>query len=108
MSVSVSALKRSVLVLILLGSRSELAAGERSPSEVTAPAYCSGDYAEDFAALSAPAQALEQKQSPYTFCLRAVATYACPFYGPDGEFHDAPLETEPYVVVFDRGEGEVR
>jgi serine protease Do len=89
MPVSPSVLKRSILVLVLLGSPFNAVADERSapgaPSEPTAPAYCRGEYAEDFAALSAPAQALEREHSPYTFCLRTVATYACPFYGPDGE-----------------------
>lgn len=46
---------------------------------------CSGEYAEDLAALSERAREFEQRQPAYTFCIRTSAVYACPFYGSDGE-----------------------
>jgi hypothetical protein len=59
--------------------------GTRAESSPIPVAYCSGDYANDFNALSAKAQAFdEQPQAPYTFCVRTIAVYECPSYGPDG------------------------
>jgi S1-C subfamily serine protease len=67
-----------------------LAVADRAAPRVSEPVrvevapQCSGDYADDFAALSAKARDLEQKHAPYTYCLRSSATYECPFYGADG------------------------
>lgn len=55
-------------------------------SAATGP-YCSGEYAEDMASLSPAARAFEERQPPYTFCIRTSAVYECPFYGSDGELH---------------------
>jgi S1-C subfamily serine protease len=63
------------------------AAGEESPdAPASAPArsYCSGEYADDFTALSAKAREFEQRQAPYTYCVRTTAIYECPSYAPDG------------------------
>jgi S1-C subfamily serine protease len=49
-----------------------------------ASAYCTGDYADDLLALSAAARAHDQAQPPYTYCIRATATYECPSYASDG------------------------
>ncbi len=46
--------------------------------------YCSGDYAEDMAALQPRAREFEERQPAYTFCIRTSAVYECPFYGADG------------------------
>jgi serine protease Do len=46
--------------------------------------YCSGEYADDLAALSATARDFEQRQQPYTYCIRSTAVYECPSYAPDG------------------------
>ena len=45
---------------------------------------CTGEYADDFAALLARARDLEASQASYTFCIRTTATYECPYYGADG------------------------
>jgi S1-C subfamily serine protease len=47
-------------------------------------AFCSGEYADDFASLSARAREFEQRQAPYTYCVRTTADYECPSYAPDG------------------------
>lgn len=46
--------------------------------------YCSGEYADEIAALSAKAREFEQQQPAYTFCIRTAATYECPSYAQDG------------------------
>ncbi len=35
-------------------------------------------------ALTAQARAHDEAQPPYTYCIRAIATYECPSYAPDG------------------------
>ncbi|HYV46727.1 MAG TPA: serine protease [Myxococcaceae bacterium] len=47
--------------------------------------FCSGEYADDLSALPQTVRDFEQKQAPYTFCIRTTATYECPSYGPDGK-----------------------
>ncbi len=56
------------------------------PVLVTPPAvhFCSGEYADDVAALLPRSREFEQRQPAYTFCIRSSATYECPFYGADG------------------------
>jgi len=54
------------------------------PSLPSAAPQCTGEYADDFAALAPRARELEAKQSSYTFCIRSTATYACPYYSEDG------------------------
>jgi len=46
--------------------------------------YCPGEYSDDFSALLPRAREVEQQVPAYTFCVRNVATYECPSYGPDG------------------------
>lgn len=55
-----------------------------SPQQSSAGLYCSGDYADDLAALSPAARDFDRAQPPFTFCIRATATYECPSYAPDG------------------------
>ncbi|HTN51315.1 MAG TPA: serine protease, partial [Anaeromyxobacter sp.] len=64
-------------------------AGAPAPSAATSPVaarapYCSGEYADDLAALAPEARALEQARPGYTFCLRTSAVYECPSYAGDG------------------------
>jgi len=47
--------------------------------------FCPGEYADDLSALPQTVRDFEQKQAPYTFCIRTTATYECPSYGPDGK-----------------------
>jgi S1-C subfamily serine protease len=56
-----------------------------SPTSVRGP-YCSGPYADDFAALSAAAREAEQKpqSQTWTYAIRTSATYECLSYGTDG------------------------
>ena len=81
------------------------AAGE--PPAVTATQeppprlYCSGEYADDFAALSREAREFEQQQPPYTYCIRTSAIYECPSYGPDGSLR----RTRQRVVAHGTGFG---
>lgn len=51
--------------------------------EGTPRTSCTGEYADDLAALSARAREFEQQQKPYTFCIRTSAVYECPSYGAD-------------------------
>lgn len=56
-----------------------------SPTSVRGP-YCSGPYADDFAALSATARDAEQKpqSQSWTYAIRTSAIYECLSYGTDG------------------------
>jgi serine protease Do len=56
-----------------------------SPPSVKGP-YCSGPYADDFAALSAAAREAEQKpqSQSWTYAIRSSATYECVSYAADG------------------------
>lgn len=60
------------------------AAPPRSPSAGARPTLCDGEYAEDLAVLSATARAYQDRQDPYTFCIRTSAVYECPSYAADG------------------------
>src|SRR5919201_5339184 len=55
-----------------------------APAPPASAAYCPSEYADDYSALLPKARELEQQLPAYTFCIRTVATYECPFYGPDG------------------------
>jgi hypothetical protein len=52
--------------------------------EQASEASCVGEYADSISALSPKAQAFEDRRAPYTYCIRATATYECPSYGGDG------------------------
>ncbi|WP_176736290.1 S1 family peptidase [Oligoflexus tunisiensis] len=55
------------------------------PEGALAPGpYCTNEYADDLSALNPKARELEQRLPSYTFCIRTLATYECPSYGPDG------------------------
>jgi len=56
-----------------------------APTSVRGP-YCSGPYADDFAALSATAREAEQKpqSQSWVYAIRTTATYECLSYGADG------------------------
>ena len=53
-------------------------------SPAASPPLCAAEYADDFAAFLPRARELEAKQSSYTFCIRTIATYECPYYSADG------------------------
>ncbi|GEJ57113.1 S1 family peptidase [Anaeromyxobacter diazotrophicus] len=65
-------------------ARSRVKAPAARPPTAPAGPYCSGEYADDLAALSAKAREFEQQQRPYTYCIRSTAVYECPSYAPDG------------------------
>ncbi len=89
---NMSAYGRWVYVLSLLVPNLSLAAVEalQTPAEVKAETpvapgpYCTNEYADDLSALNPKARELEQSLPSYTFCIRTMATYECPSYGPDG------------------------
>jgi serine protease Do len=78
------------VTLALLAAGPATARGARTARAAAAPPaapaspYCSGEYADDLAALSATARDFEQRQQPYTYCVRSTAVYECPSYAPDG------------------------
>lgn len=63
--------------------------------------YCSGEYADDLAALSARAREFEQAQPQYTYCIRTSAVYECPYYATDGSLR----RTRTRVVAHGTGFG---
>ena len=49
------------------------------------PGYCSGQYADDFGALSAAARDFDHRpEATFSYCTRSVAVYECLSYGSDG------------------------
>lgn len=65
------------------------------------PRYCPGEYADEFSAFSEKAREFEQRQPPYTYCLRTTAVYECPSYAPDGSMR----RTRRTVVAHGTGFG---
>jgi serine protease Do len=62
-------------------------ASRADPKPSGPAAFCAAEYADDLAALTAEARAADAAQAPYTFCVRTIATYECPFYAGDGTLH---------------------
>lgn len=57
----------------------------RDALSVSSAPYCSGEYADDFAALSPAARGYDERSDKqYTYCVRTSATYECVSYGADG------------------------
>jgi len=54
------------------------------PARPASRPYCSGEYADDLAALTPAARESELQQRRYTYCVRTLATYECPYYAADG------------------------
>jgi serine protease Do len=87
-----------VLVVLVLAPGTSLAEGAAEAAPTPAPAasppaaagprearpYCSGEYADDLAALSPRAREFEEAQKRFTFCIRTAAVYECPYYASDG------------------------
>jgi len=71
-----------------------------SPAPSAGAAYCPGEYADDFSSLLPKARELEQEVSAYTFCIRTVATYECPSYGPDGNLRRKKRRVVAHVTGF--------
>jgi len=79
------------------GGRSEAAVLPAAPESRS---YCTGDYADDSSALSPVAQEHEYQHAPYTFCVRTTATYACPFYGPEGDLQSSRQKAIAHGTAF--------
>ena len=107
-------LPRSMAAALALLAASPALAGKRERPPAPPPAakaspgalppstpYCSGEYADDLAALSTKAREFEQRQQHYTYCIRSTAIYECPSYGPDG----ALRRTRRKVVAHGTGFG---
>lgn len=62
--------------------------------------YCTGEYADDFGALDPRARELERQQPSYTFCIRAEATYECPYYTADGSLRKTRLRARAHGTAF--------
>ncbi|BDG06300.1 S1 family peptidase [Anaeromyxobacter oryzae] len=75
------------------------AAGPEAPPP--AGPFCSGEYADDLAALAPRAREFEQAQPPYTYCIRTSAVYECPYYASDGSLR----RTRTRVVAHGTGFG---
>ncbi len=76
-------------------------AGDAGTAPSAAP-YCTGEYADDFAVLSAQASELDhQPQSQYSYCIRNTATYECLSYGAEGNVR----RTRRKVVLHGTGFG---
>lgn len=58
-------------------------ASPAAPAEASR-AYCSGEYADDLAALTPRAREFEESQKRFTYCIRTSAVYECPYYASDG------------------------
>ncbi len=80
-------------------------AAQATPPEAAIPPppalYCTGEYADDFAALSREAREFERQQPAYTYCIRTTAVYECPSYGADGSLRT----TRQRVVAHGTGFG---
>ncbi len=73
------------------------------PRARTAPPagpYCSGEYADDLAALSTRAREFDQQQRPYTYCVRSAAVYECPSYAPDGSLRRTRRKVSAHGTAF--------
>jgi S1-C subfamily serine protease len=64
------------------------------------PLYCTGEYADDFAALSRPARDFDEKNPPYTYCVRTAATYECPSYLADGSLRRTRIRVVAHGTAF--------
>lgn len=62
--------------------------------------YCTGEYADDFAALAARAREFEQHRTSYTYCVRTTATYECPYYAGDGVLHKIRKKVTAHGTAF--------
>jgi Trypsin-like peptidase domain len=96
----------SVVLLVALAVASE-ARGAGAPSRAQtsrarAPhgPFCTGEYADDLSALQPAARALEQQVPAYTYCVRTIAIYECPYYGGDGALHTTRRKTVAHGTAF--------
>ncbi|HEX9052039.1 MAG TPA: serine protease, partial [Anaeromyxobacter sp.] len=107
-------MRSAILLLVALGSSPSTPA----PAQPSAPApakpaaappaaldparapYCSGEYADDFNALDPRARDLERQQPSYTFCVRAEATFECPYYTADGTLRRTRMQTRAHGTAF--------
>ena len=75
------------------------AAARPATTRATGP-YCSGEYADDLAALSPRAREFDQQQRPYTYCIRSTAVYECPSYAPDGSLRRTRRKVSVHGTAF--------
>ncbi|MEW5737902.1 MAG: S1C family serine protease [Myxococcota bacterium] len=93
-------------VVVVLGAPPAMAPARTLPKPTPAKAppprtYCSGAYADDFAALSKAAVARDaQPDSQFTYCLRNVATYECLSYAPDGSVRRTKKQATAHGTAF--------
>ncbi len=103
-------MRSAIPLLVALGSSlSATAPAEPAAAAPAPPAagpdaahgpYCSGEYADDLNALDPRARDLEQQQPSYTFCVRAEATYECPYYTADGSLRKKRLAARAHGTAF--------
>jgi len=71
------------------------------PPKAEPGAFCAGDYAEDFGALSPAARAFETSpQQTFTYCVRTSAVYECPSYALDGTLKKTLKKTKAHGTAF--------
>ena len=73
------------------------AAPSGSTSSTVAP-YCSGEYADELAAL--PSRAREMERQPYSFCVRSTAVYECLSYAADGSVRRQKKRSTTHGTAF--------
>jgi hypothetical protein len=90
------------LLPILLAALAAGPSRERAdpPAAPPAKAYCSGEYADEFTSLSVKAREFEQRQAPYTYCVRTTAVYECPSYAPDGSLRRSLRKAVAHGTAF--------
>jgi S1-C subfamily serine protease len=63
--------------------------------------YCTGDYADDFAALSTRAREFDAKDTAqFSYCVRTTATYECISYGADGNLRRTRKRAQAHGTAF--------
>jgi len=81
-------------------SRAAPAVASAPEQGIMASPYCSGEYADELAALSQRARDFDQQQPPYTYCVRTSAVYECPTYAPDGTLHRTRRKVVAHGTAF--------
>ncbi len=92
-----------MFLAVLIAGAQALAAtptAPKGPPGTRAP-YCSGTYADDFAALSKSSSDLANKPgASFTYCVRTTATYECLSYGGDGSIRRSKHQSTAHGTAF--------
>lgn len=86
--------------LALLAATPAAGAPEPQPPTPGGTLACQGEYADDVAALLPLAREIERQAASYTFCVRSVATYECPYYDADGALRNSRKRAVAHGTAF--------